>query len=69
MFEEETEGGVEISMEDMESVPGIEKQVLTSAGEGQQEEIPSAGGSAEPASDQPASPFAGLLGGDNDSGV
>lgn len=54
----------EISMEDIESVPGIEKQILTSAGEGQQEEGPS--GDFE--SDQPSSPFTGSLDGDIESG-
>ena len=71
VIEDEFEGGVEISVEDMESVPGIEKQVLTTAGDGQQEETPLAEASPSvEASPEPApSPFAGLLGGDKEPGV
>ena len=40
--EEELAGGVEITAEDMEMVPGIEPQKLEEAGEGQQvEQMPS----------------------------
>jgi len=75
VIEDELEAGVEISVDDMESVPGIEKQVLTAAGDGQQEETPAAGASVEAspsaeASPEPApSPFAGLLGGDKEPGA
>jgi len=77
VIEEELEGGVEISAEDLESVPGIEKQVLMAAGDGQQEEAPpaDASSSAEASSPAEASPepapslFAGLLGGDKEPGV
>ncbi len=71
VIEDEFEGGVEISAEDMESVPGIEKQILTAAGDGQQEETPSAEATpaAEAASEPAPSPFAGLLGGDKEPGA
>ncbi len=70
VIEEELEGGVEISLDDMESVPGIEKQVLTAAGDGQQEETPSADAATPAETPEPApSPFAGLLGGDKGPGA
>jgi len=54
VIEDELEGGVEISVDDMESVPGIEKQILTAAGDGQQEELAQALASVLNATASPA---------------